>query len=544
MIIIPSEKIYDKNNPKIIKNNYSGVSAKAQIPRRKRNDDANVLTIDEIIDSSYTQYAGDSVYNEQDYDFKNALIPQNEVIAFIKSVVNTPQRISKQFTVPKKSGGSTINSIDATSVAGSINGKVTRKKWFGRAQASYNDQYPSNQPYISQLNRTEKDDGVIEDILIRSLENPFETTATETFETKKFQGLHYKHNVSVTLKFDDKAKIEVSEDASQENYIVKFDAVAEVAYGFYYGLLNYKEYNNASGKQIYEGDYNGEFFYYVPETIRFSLNGDGYIINLQETDLFVGDNNSNVYAIQETNELMQMSPKLQENIRQVYNQYKDTGKEVATIKCSIVDYLDEQGNIAVSPHYIISNLYNLISVIEVDDNIDDYYSPIYFRWLGTEQGYFSLDADGIITESIQVADNIFAIEFTKGQDNEITFQVWVEGYGSEELGKIVFDTSNLKYGTTYTLSFKYGVSANSGIFECYIQDIMLNIGEYNYKPPMTIPMHSEVIPYVFKANGEDAPMSTYQDGSPKVFQVVGNRITYDGAVWQELTLQEVRQNEN
>lgn len=52
----------------------------------------------------------------------------------------------------------------------------------------------------------------------------------------------------------------------------------------------------------------------------------------------------------------------------------------------------------------------------------------------------------------------------------------------------------------------------------------------------------EVIPMVFGANREDKPMSNYRDGTPKVFNVVGTKFIYDGAVWQELTLQEKTQS--
>ena len=58
---------------------------------------------------------------------------------------------------------------------------------------------------------------------------------------------------------------------------------------------------------------------------------------------------------------------------------------------------------------------------------------------------------------------------------------------------------------------------------------------------MSFRLHDEVIPYVFGANGQDQPMSRYQDGTEKVFEVVGSNIIYDGAVWQELTLLEKKQ---
>lgn len=56
---------------------------------------------------------------------------------------------------------------------------------------------------------------------------------------------------------------------------------------------------------------------------------------------------------------------------------------------------------------------------------------------------------------------------------------------------------------------------------------------------MTFKIGDQVIPMVYGADRQDRPMSLYQDGSAKVFQVLGTNIYYDGAVWQELSLQEV-----
>ena len=56
---------------------------------------------------------------------------------------------------------------------------------------------------------------------------------------------------------------------------------------------------------------------------------------------------------------------------------------------------------------------------------------------------------------------------------------------------------------------------------------------------MCFRMYDVVEPYVFGANGQDKPLSRNKDGSPKQFQVLGVKPIYDGAVWQELTIQEV-----
>lgn len=56
---------------------------------------------------------------------------------------------------------------------------------------------------------------------------------------------------------------------------------------------------------------------------------------------------------------------------------------------------------------------------------------------------------------------------------------------------------------------------------------------------MTFANGDIVVPMVFGAKGKDKPMSLKKDGTPKQFRVVGVRIFYDGAVWQEISLQEV-----
>lgn len=55
--------------------------------------------------------------------------------------------------------------------------------------------------------------------------------------------------------------------------------------------------------------------------------------------------------------------------------------------------------------------------------------------------------------------------------------------------------------------------------------------------PMTFSLHDIVVPMVYQPNGKDAPMSK-KGILAKEFEVVGVKMIYDGAVWQELTLQE------
>ena len=58
---------------------------------------------------------------------------------------------------------------------------------------------------------------------------------------------------------------------------------------------------------------------------------------------------------------------------------------------------------------------------------------------------------------------------------------------------------------------------------------------------MAFNLYDEVVPYVFGANNQDIPLSTYIDGTPKHFTVQKSKLLYDGCTWQELTLLEKSQ---
>ena len=74
---------------------------------------------------------------------------------------------------------------------------------------------------------------------------------------------------------------------------------------------------------------------------------------------------------------------------------------------------------------------------------------------------------------------------------------------------------------------------------CSISEYGSNINPNNKLYPMSFNIGDEVIPMVFGGDGTDHAMSKYKDGSDKVFHVCGIKFIYDGAVWQELTLQEI-----
>lgn len=71
------------------------------------------------------------------------------------------------------------------------------------------------------------------------------------------------------------------------------------------------------------------------------------------------------------------------------------------------------------------------------------------------------------------------------------------------------------------------------------------VGDYGYidsesKQPIkrTFRINDEVVPYSFNAEGQEEPLSQDANGHAKIFVVLGVDFVYDGALWQELHLQE------
>lgn len=101
------------------------------------------------------------------------------------------------------------------------------------------------------------------------------------------------------------------------------------------------------------------------------------------------------------------------------------------------------------------------------------------------------------------------------------------------------DAINYLYGETLE---RYKNGKETAVIKCSISDYYDENGDIKISKSgdkMSFDIYDEVIPYAFNDMGIDAPISTREDGESKIFQVVGIKFIYDGAVWQELTLQEV-----
>lgn len=223
-------------------------------------------------------------------------------------------------------------------------------------------------------------------------------------------------------------------------------------------------------------------------------NGETYVDKLYENvykDFIVDIGGYHIYDIEIFERIEIKTNSIIDCFEKTLNEYKN-GKETATILCDISDYYDTEGNKVIFQNGISK-------------------SNISFTW----DKYISAD----------ITQNYYRsfITLTKGNIKQGDIIKTINGYIEFETDANVGDKCWCKI---------YGKAEDAeNIFE-------IGFATIERIEQMTFSMYDKVIPMVYGANGVDKPLSKYKDGTPKKFKVLGTRIFYDGAVWQELTLQE------
>lgn len=190
--------------------------------------------------------------------------------------------------------------------------------------------------------------------------------------------------------------------------------------------------------------------------------------------------------------------------------------------CLVGTRIDEMGG------YETKNQYNMQQTTTILNGTSIYQYPrdIELTFYGNTFGINLVDK----TVKIGSGNHPFSI----GGDNELL-------QTSNYIDTVDCKAIDTDYGKTLT---KYSNGKETATLLCSISDYYDKNGNKviaidNSTNKMCFRMYDEVEPYVFGANGQDKPLSRNKDGSPKQFQVLGVKPIYDGAVWQELTLQEV-----
>lgn len=243
--------------------------------------------------------------------------------------------------------------------------------------------------------------------------------------------------------------------------------------------------NKLRGKKDFSGSITGtnvplegEYEAYIPTQIEFSIYGDTISLDLKDKVVKIGSGNE-VYSYS-GNELIQTT-----NILPLEDVYGDiikdweNGKENATIRCGIENYYLPERDIKVE---VLSQPNAQQVIISTDEILK-------------------------IGEKLKLYGQIVTV---KNRSSDNTY--------------LCLTSNNLPIpiGNT-TASIK--------------EQAISKKRENNL--PMTFHIGDIVIPYAYGVDGKDKPLSLYKNGQPKEFEVLGKRMIYDGAIWQELTIQEI-----
>lgn len=375
------------------------------------------------------------------------------------------------------------------------------------------------------------------------------------------------------------SKIDVFDTADGSGYIVDFKILVGTgidilsAVGEKVQFTEIKE-NTEEEQTITDVPFGGKSKFYFPNNISINFYGNTIGIDMNDKTITINGNGSHPISF-EGNELMQTTNYVMENgtskdylttaFGKTMDLYKN-GKETATILCDIHDaeYWVTK-NLTFEKQNPSSQTFPFYTTRLMDRADADYY---FFEFYGYSVGagfdsiyIVGIDGAEILQQRIDLttgdfsctgkvpkdassasisvvcdkeekysanlhilldaADNINPFEYLNGDatDDTITINGVKLNVADDNNEFILAGANDLTAAQFHAL--QKGVEK----LRFATNKLCFNIGDI-------------VIPMVYGANGVDKPMSKYKDGSPKKFQVQGVRVFYDGAVWQELTLQE------
>lgn len=299
----------------------------------------------------------------------------------------------------------------------------------------------------------------------------------------------------------------------------------------------------------YWGQYTGDDLYDCAfiTNLQIDIYSDVYDLTQKETVNY-GINNKSINL--SSNELFQSDTKY--NGEPIFNylskgvieSYRN-GKEISTIRTSIGEYYEDDGELAISTkNRVVSNVDWAIVANDTIKSAPNSHGKIVYE----------VPVEASIIDAWY--NNIGMANLSAG-----TYQIITKANTSNTYGRLQLNT--LVHGSDShpnELLFSPDLGLNSSVIftinerqivhlhYCSDENRQENLPTFNFEfiiknltgiIKMVFDIGDNVIPQMYGADGKDHPMSRYPDGTPKVFRVCGTKIYYDGAVWQELSLQEV-----
>lgn len=515
-IKIPSKNIYDIDNPKIRDNMIDNVNVEQTVIKPNNEYDVSVynekITNFELIDKETVNYniksAGfsqtgggvTSVVGEMNYvgidnqktSLKNLKIPILQTNKYIDKIKNG------------------LNRDEENEIKVSLYGNLER----GTATATW------NATYVSQNNFDVTKGDII-------------TTATKTVETNYSipKKVEYLYNGTLYTIQNEISTIDVGNIATAsfttetidntDYFVIDLEIFCSLrivkmggAYNNYYGSFSL----------------DGEYEHFTPLEIEITLYGNTIGIDLTDGSVTYGSGNKPFLL--SGNELIQHKETI--NYANVKG-FSHNGAGL-TINGNENNMLVVNGTCVV-PSGTVGRYHINLGVVSLPKG------KYILKGMPKAIGMSALILHN--TEVSTIAESFYEpIKFYLEEQQDLTFYFAVSDgsiFNNFIIAPEIININNSEYLANNILK-QYSKGKETATLLCDISDYYDESGEkvIDIKTEnMSFRLHDEVIPYVFGADGKDKPMSKNQDGSAKVFEVVGSNIIYDGAVWQELTLQEV-----
>ena len=492
-ILIPSKNIYNKNNPKVRDNVVDNVSVSQSVITPKNEYDVSL--INEKI-SSFS-----SGVWQRDFELignmsaSYSYYVQEAVGVGIKYKAVQNYRI----TIPKAGNNKYISSV-SLGVDNENNPKIKSTIHYvekiGTLPISFIHKQAPNISVNTALYPVKTQDVTVsysepnytqinENLIVETI-NTNDLTLNQT--SVSVDGLpQITASVAVFDFTNLGSKNIISED--NENYYLNISVICGYEkFTFYDQVINYNPIPLLNGTQTI----NATATKIEPTQLEITVYGNTIGIDLKDGTVQISSGNK-PFSL-EGNELLQDSGTVGgKSIAQhlgdnVINQYKK-GKETANILCNISDYYAYGAEKS-----IFSKGKSLVPIYVTNDVSCSYTSTNDYSTL------------------VVTTDKIFEAPITVVVSYRIT--------GATKQTTITIPSGSKR--ATKKVEYTYGINRYNAT---------LNAN-------MVFEQNDKVIPMVLGADGNDHPMSVYQNGEPKIFTVVGTDIIFDGAVWQELTLQE------
>jgi hypothetical protein len=489
-IKIPSRNIYEKDNDKIRDNKIDRIEVGA-FEIKPDNDyettvyNEDILTIQNIETEEQINDNSDigSVSEEQGGEFPGRYYA-------VVLIDNKNTYVEGSFQIPKVKDNHYISRLyyeenEKKEIAISIHSiKTAQSSRVSYIIPEYNNGQQA--PYFSQKTYG---DNISQEEQMGFIDLPFVIEENHKGANAKVESL--KDNSSITVTYNEE----------EDKYFVNYKILSRVDISYFKG----------NGYRSWLEELNipctGEKITYIADKIELTFYGNTIGIDLQDKTIYVPNQEGSKPFSVEGNELIQVS-----------NYTKAPTSEIITttgVSSSRLDFT-ASANDQLMPSQITILFWNNDIIgnnikVELNDGVET--PEIYeFASVGREITIFREPYQ------LDFEKTIITVSYPKRMEMDM-----------------------IQYNFSKTQAH-YAKGKETATIRCSISDYYDENGEKviatNNSNKMAFDIYDEVIPYSYGADGSDKPLSRHKDGSPKTFVVLGTRIFYDGAVWQELTLQE------